>query len=209
MLQLRFANIPEPHYLDLDPCTMSKTFGRASQQAFDSVLIASVVCIVAYTGWHIVATSQILRHAAQASATNTYRIDEQLRSIDDITPDTRHTIAVVLSSACRFCSMSSAFYRDLIHRYGRTSTQNRSVVQVVALCQESLDSCRSYLDRERLAFDAVVSTTDKGMKLVDTPTLLLLDQSRHVRQVWVGYQDRAGQIAVASVLRSSILMVSQ
>jgi len=185
---------------------MSPTFGRASQRAFDTVLILSVVCVVAYTGWHIVAASQVFRRLADLPGPNRYRTGDQLPLIDGIASNSRNTVAVVLSSGCKFCAMSAPFYRDLIQRYGRSS-RTTPVTQVVAICQESLDSCRPYLDRERLVFDAVVSAIDTPMKLVDTPTLLLLDQSRHVRRAWVGYQDQGGRTAITDVLRSSIGLV--
>ena len=66
---------------------------------------------------------------------------------------------------------------------------SRANLRIIALSHESRDVLGGYLRAHGLAVDAMVSLTQDEYRLLKvrgTPTLILADRSRLIRQVWVG-----------------------
>jgi hypothetical protein len=107
-----------------------------------------------------------------------------------------HTVLVVLSSQCAYCTESMRFYRELLSK-----RLPRSTVRFVTGCIEPLETCTDYLRAHRVTMDEVVSlpATRDGL-FSRTPMLILLDRRGRVMSVWIGQQSPASERAITATL---------
>lgn len=93
------------------------------------------------------------------------------------------TLLMVLQKGCRFCEASAPFYRR-IHE-NRSGVEPRMLVLVPG---EEAETSR-YLSDLKIPSDGIVSASLASVNVAATPTLLLIDQTGHIKDVWVGKLD--------------------
>lgn len=89
------------------------------------------------------------------------------------------TVLLVLSERCHYCTDSAPFYRRLVERAGEGS-------RVIAALPEDLSTSKAYLNRLGVSVDDVLQVNPSSLGTRATPTLLLVDNSGLVKEVWVG-----------------------
>ena len=100
------------------------------------------------------------------------------------------TLIVATRSTCNFCRESVPFWRTI---------DGTPIVWLAV--GEDASTSRSYLIANGLMPDRVITVGDAGMtKVSATPTMILLDQSGLVIDVWVGMLGSDAQAAVQSRL---------
>jgi thiol-disulfide isomerase/thioredoxin len=102
------------------------------------------------------------------------------------------TLVLALNTRCHFCKESLPFYRKLV-------AQNRGA-QIVALFPNPDTEVRDYLETEKLSVQKVAELDFAKFQIGGTPTLVLVDRSGKVRNVWNGKLTDAGQKEVLSAL---------
>jgi len=109
------------------------------------------------------------------------------------------TVLLALSSSCRFCDASSAFYQRLTAL--RRDTGNK--FQTVGVFRESVESAQEYLTKKGLIFDGVISNPTDDLKVHGTPTMLMVNSEGKVIKEWVGLMDDTEQKEAIDLLRTS------
>jgi hypothetical protein len=95
--------------------------------------------------------------------------------------DTKSLLFVVKSS-CRFCTDSMPFYQRVVQEVRTAKTP----VKLVGVCLESSEACNEYLKRHNLAMDLTLAVPQGTLRVVGTPTLILVDEAGKVGSVWTG-----------------------
>lgn len=105
--------------------------------------------------------------------------------------DDGNTLVMVLQKGCRYCEESAAFYRKL--RDQRSGSQPRMLAVVPG---DKTDIGR-YLSEQGVIVDDIIDVSLSDIHVSLTPTLLLVDRSGSVRDVWVGKLDAGKETEVA------------
>ena len=140
-------------------------------------IVIIVTCISALT-------MLTVRHARRDGSSNSaamFTVGQRGPELQGIKyGDQPKTLVMYLRSSCGYCTESMPFYRALTGI--RKST---SGLRLVVASIDPVDVSKEYLQAHKVEVDSVVVTTPRG---IPTPTLVLVDQSGAVRDVWVGKQ---------------------
>ena len=90
------------------------------------------------------------------------------------------TVLLVLSESCHYCTASAPFYRRLVGRAGERGSR------VIAALPEDLNTSKAYLNGLGVLVDDILHVNPSSLGTRATPTVLLLDNSGIVKDVWVG-----------------------
>ncbi len=118
-------------------------------------------------------------------------------SLPGIKWDERATLVLVLQKGCRYCEESSDFYRRLHDE--RTGSKPRMIAAVPG---DKADIA-NYLSLHGVVVDEIVNPSLSEINVALTPTLLLVDRSGKVSDVWVGKLDKLKEAEVTQRLLAS------
>jgi len=93
------------------------------------------------------------------------------------------TLVLALQRGCRYCNESAPFYRRLWQQ--RSGSEPR-MIAVVPGDKAEVDK---YLNELGVAVDGIVNASLADIHVSATPTLVLVDRSGRVSNVWVGKLD--------------------
>jgi hypothetical protein len=104
------------------------------------------------------------------------------------------TLVLAISTSCHFCTDSQPFYRKLQQEAGKG-------IKFVAVLPQSVGEAQRYLNGADLNLDGIrqVSFPDLGVKA--TPTILLVNRSGVITNVWIGKIPPEQENEVLSVLK--------
>jgi hypothetical protein len=121
--------------------------------------------------------------AAQRPRLDEYKPGETLAALPGFTSRRgARSLLFVVKSSCRFCTDSMPFYQRVVQEV-RTA---KSPVQLVGVCLESAEACQEYFKRHNLTMDLTLGVPPGTLKIVGTPTLLLVDEGGKVAASWTG-----------------------
>jgi hypothetical protein len=92
-----------------------------------------------------------------------------------------HTLVLVLSRDCHFCTESAPFYRRLVNE-----TAGRQDLHLVAVLPQDVEAARKYLEDEGVAIGDVRQAPVRSVGAQVTPTLILVDGAGAAQDSWVG-----------------------
>lgn len=118
-------------------------------------------------------------------------------SLPGVKWDEGTTLVLALQKGCRFCEESWPFYRRL--REQRSGSQPRMVAAVPG---DKTDIAR-YLSERGVVVDEIVNASLSDIHVSFTPTLLLVDRSGNVKDVWVGKLDATKETEIAQRILDS------
>jgi hypothetical protein len=123
--------------------------------------------------------SQLLPSAvAPESAGGPYRVGDRIAEIQGVDfSRAPATLVMVLREGCPSCTASMDFYKRLADSARRA--------RLVVLSADDPEVIASYLDAHGFAPDQTLST-ESPLRIAGTPTLLLVDRDRIIRQTWDG-----------------------
>jgi len=101
-------------------------------------------------------------------------------------PPQHNSLVLALSTTCHFCKESLPFYRDLA---GRLVGQ----IDVIAVLPQPQPEGQSYMRQATVNVKQVVSAGLGSIGVHGTPTILLVDSTGKVINVWVGLLNQKGQ----------------
>ena len=125
-----------------------------------------------------------------------YKVGDAI-SIDNV--DFRRaerTLLLVVRKGCRFCEESMPFYKRLGD--DRTIAKHTQLV-IVAPDEESVS--RQELAQQHIRVDQVVKKSLGGLKVMGTPTAIVIDGAGRVEKIMVGRLDEKQQNELISVLK--------
>jgi thioredoxin-related protein len=114
------------------------------------------------------------------------------------------TLLLVLRSACRYCTESMPFYSRLSRRL--QDEQSRTRLQLVVVTRDEPETAGLYLREHGLVVQRTVQLTPdlaKALKVPGTPSLVLVDRTGLVRNVWFGKLDSEREKRVEDALFTS------
>ncbi|HEV2853961.1 MAG TPA: hypothetical protein VHC97_14265 [Thermoanaerobaculia bacterium] len=121
---------------------------------------------------------------------------EQLKAV--VPAGSQRALVVAVSPTCHFCNDSMPFYKRLIDERNQKGSQVKFVAAVPneqAKAEESQKFASAGAQP-----DSMVNLDFASVKVPGTPTLLLVDNTGKVLDVWVGKQDEKGEQDILEVL---------
>jgi len=104
------------------------------------------------------------------------------------------TLVFALSSGCHFCSESGPFFQEI-------AKQPRDGVKLVAVLPQPVTEGHQYLDKLGVQVDDVRQASLNSIGVRGTPTLLLIDHTGTVVDVWEGKLPPEREEEVLAVLK--------
>jgi hypothetical protein len=153
-----------------------------------AVLVASG-CVI----WWFAA--QRMAPASRGPSTS-YAIGESVGAVAGVDfRDSRETLLMVLREDCRYCRESVPFYQQL-----SSAKRDPRGIRVVVVSTDSPGSMSAYLRSNAIQADRVVTVRPGILKVPGTPSLLLVDGTGKVKQMWRGKLGAAQEREVFAAL---------
>jgi thioredoxin-related protein len=108
-------------------------------------------------------------------------------------PRQRASVLLVISTSCHFCEESLPFYRTL-------SGDLQGKADLLAVLPQSQAEAAAFLNTAHVEVTQIATASLSQLGVTGTPTLLLLDPSGKVQEVWLGRLDESKQAQVRSRL---------
>lgn len=105
----------------------------------------------------------------------------------------RATLILAISTHCHFCAESVPFFQRIRERAGD------KIVTAVVL-PETVEEGQRYVAERQIRATEVRQVSLAGLGAGGTPTILPVDDSGIIRNIWVGKLDAGGQDKVLSIL---------
>jgi hypothetical protein len=113
------------------------------------------------------------------------------------TTSAKPALVMILSTQCYFCKEGMPFYRALT-AFHQAAPED---VRFLAVLPQTVSEANSYLERNGIHVDRVLSLPLEQIGVHGTPTLLLLDPHNKVEESWEGLLNNAGQAQVLERLK--------
>lgn len=93
----------------------------------------------------------------------------------------KKTLVLYLSTTCRYCNESSPFYKRLVEKYSDDKN-----VKLIAVLPQSVDVAKEHLKSLGVNINDVYNSQLTSIGVSATPTLLLVNESGVVSDMWRG-----------------------
>lgn len=93
--------------------------------------------------------------------------------------ENQRTLVLYISTTCRYCNESAAFYRSLLAKAGRNA-------KFIAVLPQTVTEARQHLKSQELNIEEIFNASLTSIGVSATPTLLLVDQNGVVSDSWRG-----------------------
>jgi len=136
------------------------------------------------------------RNSGSSSAsrpTSRIKIGQHL-AISNVTWSHHRTLVLALSTTCHYCEESAPFYRELLKK------QSNGAWQSIVLFPQSLDLGTSYVRAHDFSSPMILSSNYSLLGVSGTPTLVLVDETGTVVDIWIGRLSIQEEADVASHL---------
>jgi hypothetical protein len=110
--------------------------------------------------------------------------------------EARKTVVLVLQEGCHFCAASMPFYRIIANE-----VKQRSDLRLAVLIPTDADHAKRYLDEHALEASVVRQASFEALGVVGTPTLLIVDASGAIVDVWQGVLSDQEQRTVLATMK--------
>jgi hypothetical protein len=114
----------------------------------------------------------------------------------------RGTITLFVAKDCHFCRESMDFYRQLATVASEDNTCDLKLVAVGPQARENRGDIVSYLADQKLKVDGADVVDYASLGILGTPTLVLIDSSRLVKNAWAGLLPATTQKDVLARVKS-------
>lgn len=106
---------------------------------------------------------------------------------------------LILQKGCHFCSESAPFYRRIVRE-----ASGRTDLRLVAVLPQDVNDAKGYLNDLDVRIEDVKQAYLRGIGVSGTPTLVLVDRTGTMKNLWVGKLTAQGESEVLDSLRSGI-----
>ena len=108
-----------------------------------------------------------------------------------------HTLLLVLSKDCRFCSESMTFYKKIAQEISRNPA-----IKISAVFPHDPETAKQYLEANQLQIEQIYQADPPSLGVGGTPTMLLINNSGQVEETWFGKLSEADEQKVLNRLNS-------
>jgi thiol-disulfide isomerase/thioredoxin len=123
------------------------------------------------------------RYVAAYRTTRSIPAGDRLAEIPGLDWDThRRTLVLALNTGCHYCQASVPFYQKLAQAQGPHADE----VQLVAVFPNKAEAVHEFTRREGLYIRSVPDVPLESLRVVVTPTLIMVDAHGRVEQSWIG-----------------------
>jgi len=131
---------------------------------------------------------------------------EQYDQLKTVVPaGTSRALVVAVAPGCHFCNDSIPFYKNLIDQRNQKNSEVKFIAAVPA--SDKPEEAQKLVSEETQKFtaggaqpDSMVNMDFAAIKVPGTPTLMLVDNTGKVLDVWVGKLDSKGEKEVLKTL---------
>ena len=109
----------------------------------------------------------------------------------------KKTLVLYVSTNCRFCNESSPFYQRLVEKYADGKN-----LKLVAVLPQTVDEAKEHLKSLGVNINDVYNAQLRSIGVTATPTLLLVDESGIVSEMWRGKLSNDKETEVLNKLSS-------
>ena len=177
----------------------------AKKSTLDTVANIAIILVCAIAAVVLV-RNQFFPRTQQQPGMPQVEKGEQYDQLKAVVPaGSNRALVVAVSPGCHFCNDSIPFYKNLIEQ----RNQKNSAVKFIAAVptNEKPEDAQKLVAEETQKFtaggaqpDGMVNIDFAAIKVPGTPTLLLVDNTGKVLDVWVGKLDPKGEKAVLKTL---------
>jgi len=93
----------------------------------------------------------------------------------------KKTLVLYISTTCHFCDESSPFYERLVEKYGDGKN-----VKLIAVLPQTVEEAKEHLEILEVNIKDIYNARLTSIGVTATPTLLLVDKSGVVTDMWKG-----------------------
>jgi thioredoxin-related protein len=172
----------------------------SKKSALDTVANIAIILVCAIAAFVLI-RNQFFPAAPQRPPGSPPQVEkgerfDQLKAV--VPAGSQRALVVALSPTCHFCNESMPFYKQLIDQ----RNQKGSTVKVIAAVpaeQAKAEEAKKFAEAGTQP-DSMVHVDFSAIKVPGTPTVLHVDNTGKVLDVWVGKLDEDGQEDVLEVL---------
>lgn len=114
--------------------------------------------------------------------------------------NSRHSLLMVLSTNCRYCTESAPFYQ----RLAAEKAQHRDL-NLVAVLPQNVEESEKYLSEHGINVNDIRRATLASLGVRGTPTLMLVDSTGSVINSWIGKLPATAETEVINAVRQCAL----
>lgn len=103
------------------------------------------------------------------------------------------TLLLAVSTTCHYCTVSGPFYQRLVKEHGNA--------QLIAVLPQTVGEGQTYMKKLGVEIADVRQVSFNDLRIVGTPTLILIDEGGKVTDVWQGALQPDEENEVSSRLR--------
>jgi hypothetical protein len=111
----------------------------------------------------------------------------------------RHTLVLALNTGCHYCEESVPFYQKLVSAQQPSGDD----LGIIAVFPNETEVVRQFITRENLHIPNVAAMPLEKLRVVATPTLILVDREGRVERSWMGVLSSREELDLLKVTSAS------
>lgn len=150
-----------------------------------TIVIAILLCVITIKLFFFPMPQDGVMHKSNTIATS---VASQIMPVGRVMPlenidwrENKKTLVLYISTTCHFCDESSPFYKRLVEKYADDKS-----VRFVAVLPQPVDQAKEHLKGLGVNINEVYNVKLTSIGVTATPTLLLVDESGVVSDMWKG-----------------------
>lgn len=175
----------------------------AKKSTLDTVANIAIILVCAIAAVVLVRTHFFPQQQAGPPQVEKGEQYDQLKAV--VPAGSNRALVVAVAPGCHFCNDSIPFYKNLIEQRNQKSSAVKFIAAVPT--NEKPEEAQKLVAEETQKFtaggaqpDGMVNLDFAAIKVPGTPTLMLVDNTGKVLDVWVGKLDPKGEKAVLKTL---------
>jgi thioredoxin-related protein len=175
----------------------------AKKSTLDTVANIAIILVCAIAAVVLVRNQFFPPQQQQAGGPEKGEQFDQLKAV--VPAGSNRALVVAVAPGCHFCNDSIPFYKNLIDQRNQKNSDVKFIAAVPA--SEKPEEAQKLVADETQKFtaggaqpDGMVNLDFAAVKVPGTPTLMLVDNTGKVLDVWVGKLDPKGEKAVLKTL---------
>ena len=170
-----------------------------TKSTLDTVANIAIIIVCAIAAFILVRNHFFNPNQAGGPRPPEIKAGETYAALGQLVPSgAERALVVAVSPTCHFCEESMPFYKRLVDE----RNQKGSNVKVIAAVprEEAKAEEAQKMASAGVNPDGVVVLDFNSVKVLGTPTILLVDNQGEVHEVWVGKQPDSGEKDILEVL---------
>lgn len=169
------------------PQVLAKKRRSSAEVILNLVLFLTCACTLGVLVYRTISTRSSVRPVATLQGTKL-----ELEGVD--WNKSKQTVVLALSTKCRFCTASAAFYR---HLQAYAQSHNLPIVYVFP---QGRDDAEAYLKSLGMSYQQIMQSPLAGIHVSGTPTVFIVNSNGEITDHWVGQLTPKGEEEVLSKL---------